>query len=109
MGLPAIGTIAFVNFPFADLKNYKPRPAVVVAYSSLDTVILCQITSRKLPQVPVIELTMNDFEKGSLPIKSYVRPDKLFTVDYSAVKNVLGQLKPSKVNQIRHRIRQLFS
>lgn len=109
MGSLAIGTVVLINFPFADLKGYKKRPAVVVANSSLDTVILCQITSRHLSDVPGVTITKNDFKSGSLPITSYVRPDKLFTVDEStAEQNKLGVLSPEKTGTIRIAIRDLF-
>lgn len=110
MGELAVGTVVLVNFPYADLKGYKKRPALVVAFSSLDTIILCQITSRRLPNVLAIEITKNDFTAGGLPIASYARIDKLFTVDSAATqKNILGQLNNRKVKVIKAEIRQLFA
>ena len=105
-----VGAIVLINFPFADLKGYKKRPALVVALSSLGTVVLCQITSRKLPKVPAVAITKNDFSSGGLPIASYARTDKLFTVDSgTAEKNVLGQLNNEKISVIKAQIRQLFA
>lgn len=106
----SIGTVVLVNFPFAGLKGYKKRPAVVVAKSSLNTVILCQITSRRLPGVPGIAIAKEDFKSGNLPISSYVRPDKLFTVDESlAEQNQLGVLDAHKVGSIKSALKELFS
>ena len=97
-----------VNFPYADLKTYKKRPAVVVAPASLDSVILCQVTSRKLPGVPVIELSGTAFRQGGLPLVSYVRPDKLFTVDAMSVQHTQGKLRPEKIKEVHNAIRSLF-
>ncbi|HTE57298.1 MAG TPA: type II toxin-antitoxin system PemK/MazF family toxin [Verrucomicrobiae bacterium] len=109
MGQLAIGTVVLINFPFADLRGYKKRPAMVVARSSLNTVILCQITSRRLPDVPSIELTKADFESGGLPITSYIRPDKLFTVDSStAEKKLLGMMSAGRVEEVKTTARKLF-
>ena len=109
MGIPPIGTVLLVNFPFADLKNYKKRPAVVIAEGSLDTMILCQITSRELPGVPAVKLELADFSEGRLPLISYVRPDKLFTVD-SSIKHIpLARISTAKVKIIREQIINLFS
>jgi mRNA interferase MazF len=109
VGQPAIGTVVLINFPFADLKGYKKRPAMVVACSSLDTVVLCQITSRRLPDVPCIKLTKTDFENGGLPITSYIRPDKLFTVDSgTAEKNTLGMMSAKRVEEVKIAVRKLF-
>ncbi len=108
MGISAIGTVVLINFPFADLKTYKKRPAVVAASGSLGTVILCQITSRHIPGVPGIKLTPKDFSEGGLPPVSYVRPDKLFTVDASVLKNSLGKLHPLATRKIRREVTKLF-
>jgi mRNA interferase MazF len=109
VGSVAIGTVVLINFPFANLKGYKKRPAVVVARGSLDTVILCQITSRQLPNIPGIEVTEDDFRSGKLPITSYVRPDKLFTVDISiAEQKQVGVLADHSIDQIKAAVRNLF-
>ena len=110
MGQLAVGSVVLINFPFADLKGYKKRPATVIARSSLNTVVLCQITSRKLPAAPSIMITKNDFTSGGLPISSYIRPDKLFTVDANtAEKNIAGQLTERKISEAKAEIRQLFA
>lgn len=109
MGSLAIGAVVLINFPFADLKGYKKRPAVVVAHSSLDTVILCQITSRHLPDVPAITITKKNFTSGGLPITSYIRPDKLFTVDIATAEHhQLGVLAGHIVNEAKTAVRNLF-
>lgn len=108
MGIPAAGSVILINFPYADLRSYKKRPAVVVAHGSLETLILCQITSRDLPGVRAIEITQDDFIEGSLPVISYVRPDKLFTVDSTIAKNNLGTLKVATVRTICRQVSELF-
>lgn len=110
MGIPAVGAIVVVDFPFANLRTYKKRPAVVVATSSLETVVLCQITSRRLPAAPSIRIAKTDFSDGGLQFISFVRPDKLFTVDANLAGQVqLGQLSAAKLGEIRHQIQKLFA
>jgi mRNA interferase MazF len=105
----SVGSIILIDFPYADFKTYKKRPALVVAKSSLDTIILCQITSRRLPDVPAVTLTKNDFQNGNLPITSFARIDKLFTIDVAlAEQNQLGLLSDQKIGEIRIAIRKLF-
>ena len=82
---------------------------MVIAHSSLKTVVICQITSRKLPNVPAIFIDKNDFISGKLPIDSYVRPDKLFTIDENLAANILGLLKKNKSEEIKKSIRGLFT
>jgi len=45
MGIPAIGQVVLVPFPFSDLSRTKMRPAVVLADAGRDDWILCQVTS----------------------------------------------------------------
>lgn len=110
MGSLAVGSVVVVNFPFADFKHYKKRPAVVVAESSLNTVVLCQITSHQLPDVPGITIAAKDFKSGRLPLASYVRPDKLFTVDADIAKeDRIGVLAHRSTAAIRTAVRDLFA
>lgn len=108
MGLSAVGTVGLVPFPFADLKGYKMRPALVVAQGSLDTIIVCQITSRSLPNVPAITLNNNDFTKGGLAIDSYVRFDKLLTIDATTIRQQLGVVSSDKLKTVQTLIKELF-
>ncbi len=109
MVIPPVGAVVLIDFPFADLKTSKKRPALVIARSSLATVILCQITSRQLPGVPGIKIAKADFSNGGLQIISYARPDKLFTIDASlAGQTQLGLLRTDKLNEIRSKVQSLF-
>ncbi len=102
MGIPAVGDVVLVNFPFASLKKYKKRPALVVAHGSLNTAIICQITSRKLPNVPAIELNNADFTEGGLLLQSYIRPNMLITYDLElAGRQQLGRIAPKKLHQVK--------
>lgn len=109
MGQPAVGTITLVNFPFADLKGYKKRPAIIVALGSMQTAVLCQITSRRLANTPSVSITAADFALGTLPVTSYVRPDKLFTVDSdTARKQAVGKVSDKKLREIRRSVIKFF-
>lgn len=108
MGLPAVGTVVLINFPYSDLKTFKKRPALIVAHSSLETVIMCQITSRRLPGVLSVDINKEDFKSGYLQATSYARPDKLFTVDTELINKQLGLLNERKLRVIRQVIRELF-
>lgn len=108
MGIPAVGDIVVINFPFADQKVYKKRPALVVARGSLNTVILCQITSSHILGVPVIKITPASFSAGALPLVSYVRIDKLVTVDEELAGNRIATLHKTAIREVCQRIQSLF-
>lgn len=109
MGKFAVGQVVSSAFPFSDLSAKKFRPAVIVAMGDFDDLILCQITSKPYSSSNPVPLVAADFTKGSLPIDSYVRPDKLFTADTSIVSQVYGTLKTAKMAEVLLAIRELFA
>lgn len=106
----AVGSVVLVKFPFSNLKGQKIRPALVLANVEFDNLILCQITSRPYTSKTAICIKTKDFIKGSLPVDSYIRPDKLFTADTSIIKKkASGQLNFKTKNKILRSVRKLFS
>jgi len=108
MGKFAVGQIVSSTFPFSDLTTQKYRPALIVAIVDFDDVILCQITSKPYSSSEPVALAASDFTHGSLPVDSYIRPDKLFTADTSIVSKVYGEIKPEKLEQVHTTIRSMF-
>src|SRR6266436_9650606 len=91
-----VGSIVLVTFPFSNLRGKKIRPALVLAQVEFDNLILCQITSKSYSSKTAISIEQSDFAEGMLPLKSFVRPDKLFTADASLLKRKVGELTSSK-------------
>lgn len=109
MGKFAVGSVVLVTFPFSNLKGQKVRPALILANAEFDNLILCQITSKSYTSKAAICIKPNNFSEGSLPITSYVRPDKLFTADATIIKDTAGQLTPAMKNKVLRRVRKLFT
>jgi len=109
MGKFAVGEVILVSFPFSNLQGQKIRPALILAKVEFGDLILCQITSKSYSSKLAIRISPNDFTKESLPIVSYVRPDKLFTADSSIIKKTAGQLRPIVTNSILKSVRKLFT
>jgi len=105
---PVVGDVIVVLFPFSDLRGGKRRPALIVVEAEFGNLILCQITSKPYTSHTAIELAHKDFSDGSLPIVSYVRPDKLFTADPRIISHHLGAITPKKKGQILRSLRNLF-
>lgn len=102
------GDIVVISFPFSNLKSFKRRPALVLATAEFDDIILCQITSKTYTSKQAIEITVNDFRLGGLNQKSYVRPDKLFTVSSEIILKEIGTLNDQKMKEILVSLRRLF-
>jgi len=93
MGALATGQVVLVPFPCSDLSRTKMRPAVVLAGTGRKDWILCQVTSNPYGDQRAIELTDEDFTRGSLRVISFARPGKLFTANESLIEQTMGQLK----------------
>lgn len=85
MGKLVAGEVVVLPFPQTNLEVGKRRPALVVAELTGDDVILCQITSQARRDSYSISLTGDDFERGRLAIDSFIRPNRLFTVDQTVI------------------------
>lgn len=85
MGKPLVGEVVVLPFPQTNLQTGKRRPALVVADLTGDDLILCQITSQARHDSYSISLLSTDFERGRLNIDSFIRANRLFTVDHSVI------------------------
>lgn len=86
------GDILVIPFPFSDLSQNKKRPAFVLANLPGNDIILCQITSRFKKDKFIIELSHDDFINGSLPVQSYIRPNRIFTADKKIILRKAGSV-----------------
>lgn len=104
-----VGSIVLVAFPFSNLKSKKRRPALILAQVEFNNLILCQITSKPYSSKSAIRIESTDFVEGSLPVVSYVRPDKLFTADTSIIEGTAGKLTTKVKRNILKQVRNLFT
>jgi len=74
--------IVLIPFPYSDLTGFKKRPALIISNSKLNKTedrICCLVTSQKTSQGIAIE--RKNFEEGKLPFKSWVKPQRIFTIN----------------------------
>ena len=86
MGQFVVGDTVAVPFPFSDLSSNKLRSALVLAEAQFGDLILCQLTSNRHAGAQTIAIDDRDFSEGNLSIKSYTRPDKLFTAEQTIIR-----------------------
>jgi mRNA interferase MazF len=108
MGKPLVGEVVVLSFPQTDLQVGKRRPALVIADVDGDDLILCQITSQSRRDSYSVSLTGADFERGHLNVDSFIRTNRLFTVDHSVILYSAAKVKLSKLNEARAKVRELF-
>jgi len=108
MGQFVAGEVVVLPFPQTNLQPGKRRPALVVATPLSPDVILCQITSQSRGDAWSVALTRGDFDLGALAVDSFVRINRLFTVEGSVISYTVGKVKEAKLREIRTKLRQLF-
>jgi mRNA interferase MazF len=96
--------IVLLPFPFTDLSAHKKRPVLILKKSNFQGDFLAlQITSQS-GFANALQLTQDDFVLGLLPKTSYVRPDKLITLNESLVIQRIGCISESAFTRIKQAI-----
>ena len=94
------GDVVVVPFPFSDLSGSKRRPALVLTDLRGDDIMICQITSQQTDDIFAQALRPEDFDSGSLPVDSFVRPLRIFTADKHIVFRKIGHITPERMNKV---------
>jgi len=102
------GDVVVVPFPFSNLSKSKRRPALVLADLVGNDMVLCQITSQSNRDPYAIELSNEDFEKGSLKKDSNIRPNRIFTADKKIIIYKVGMINDRTFNEVIDKLNELF-
>ena len=82
---------------------------MVVADVGMRDWVLCQITSSAPAGKLHIDIGPNDLNRGRLKVQSWVRPDRLYTVNDGVFHKTLGHLSSTKLAEVRAAVRSLFT
>lgn len=103
------GQVVLIKFPFSDLTNQKLRPCLIIGVAEFDDIIVCQITSRSYSSKIAIPLKTSDFTKGEIALDSFIRPDKIATLDKKLVLRILGTLRTKKRQEIKKELTKILN
>jgi len=81
---------------------------MVLAEISRDDFVLCQVTSNPYADPNAVELTDEEFAKGSLKRVSYARPGKLFTANLQLFEGEAGALEEEPRTEIVQQVVRLL-
>jgi mRNA interferase MazF len=98
------GDVVILEFPFSNLIQVKKRPSLVIKIPKGEDIIVCQITGKSYEESVEIPIKKEDFYKGNLKVESYMRLDKIFSIEKSLIKYKIGSLKQEKFNEILDKI-----
>ena len=94
------GDVIIIEFPYSNLRNVKRRPVLILKVPKGDDVIVAQITGESYEDYVEIPLKKENFKQGSLKRESYIRIDKIASIEKSLIKYKAGSLKLGKFNEI---------
>lgn len=106
------GDVLLINVPFTDLTSTKKRPVMVISNnhynSKTQDIVIVAITSNisSLPYATVLDV--GDMANGTLPAKSIIRADKIYTLSQSIVIKKIGDVKTEILDAVNKVLHQLF-
>lgn len=109
MGKPVAGDVVVLPFPQTNLQTGKRRPALVLVDLPGDDLILCQIPSQVHSDASSLPLNTDGFSSGRLNQRSFIRPNRLFTVEQSVILYAAARLTGAKLDETLAKLRQMFS
>ena len=98
------GDVIIVDFPFSNLVQVKRRPVLIIKIPKGDDLIVSQITGKSYESFVEIPINKKDFTEGGLKLDSYLRLDKIFSIEKFLIKYKIGSLKQEKFNEILDKI-----
>ncbi|HUD05709.1 MAG TPA: type II toxin-antitoxin system PemK/MazF family toxin [Candidatus Saccharimonadales bacterium] len=104
----SIGQVVLATFPFSDLTTTKLRPCLVIGLAEFNDVLLCQITSKNYGSRKAIALARSDFIQGELVHDSFVRPNKIATLNRSRIKQTLGAINDNKLDDVKQGLKSIL-
>lgn len=102
--------IVLIPFPYSDLSGAKQRPALIISNETLNSSedrICCLVTSN-LPENGVL-IKKENFDEGSLPFKSWVKPHRIFTINQKIIRKKLCKINNNLHTQVIEVINDFLS
>jgi mRNA interferase MazF len=98
------GDVIVIDFPFSNLKESKKRPVLVLKVPKEGDIIVNQITGESYESSVEIPLNDKDFKTGRLKRNSFVRIDKISSIEKTLINYKIGSLKIEKFSEIMDKV-----
>ena len=106
------GDLVLIPFPFTDLSGTKRRPVLVLSPAAYNRrsrdLIVCGVTSNLRNRANSVELDRSGLLSGTIPARSLIKVDKLFTLEQSLAIRKLSRITPGLLAAVRSRLRSLL-
>src|SRR5258708_7392138 len=88
--------IVLVPVPFTDLSATKRRPVLILSCNDHNLkstdIVVAAITSNLSAGIHGVLIDSADLERGSLPVQSLIRADKVYTLSQSIIIKTFGMV-----------------
>jgi len=105
------GDIVTVPFPFADESRSKRRPALIISNNKVNQTgdfLMMQITSKKRNDDLTLAIETENFSEKPLPLKSYLRCQKIFLLNETLILSKTTSVKISFIDKVVDKINSLI-
>src|SRR5262245_50604279 len=97
--MPERGDLLLVPFPFTDLSAIKRRPVLALTASdSYGDFIALPVTSRPQSEHG-LPITAADLVSGALPVPSWIRTNRIVSLNASLVVKTVGRISERVVTE----------
>jgi mRNA interferase MazF len=102
-----------IKFPFSDLSDAKPRPAVILWINPTgNDITLCAITSQNIDQlspedIPILP-TDPEFSLTGLRVPSKIRNTRIATLTKQLVIRRFGKLGSQQMQQLNQKLAKML-
>ncbi len=90
MSILKFGEIVLLKFPFTDGEKSKRRPALILADTKDEDIIVCRITSKLYNSD--FDFEIKNWEKSGLKLQSVIRLHKIATLEKGLVDQSIGMI-----------------
>jgi mRNA interferase MazF len=102
----AFGDVVVVSFPFTNLDKTIRRPALVLIDTGDEDIVVARITTHKHNEE--MELEIENYREKGLLLQSFVRFNKIATLNRKDMYKKIGELSLSEMKKARKILRKMF-
>ncbi|MBF0389530.1 MAG: type II toxin-antitoxin system PemK/MazF family toxin [Desulfamplus sp.] len=101
------GHVILVGFPHTDLRNLSKRPAMILYDSGDKDVLVARITTQQYTTES--DCKIENWKESGLIAESYIRLEKLATIEKVNILKLLGTLSYLETEQIKTVLKNIFN
>lgn len=100
------GDLVLIPFPYADLSAIKRRPVLLLTAPDKNGDVICLAVTSRQSQTFLLEITNERLLEGKLPKSSWVRLDKIFTLEADKIEKTFARISAPFFEQVVRQVCQ---